>query len=251
MAPANTGKVRVRIEGAKAVPEPELRAVLCIDKPGCAPGASNREVLDRDVLYLQAALYDRGYVQSKVDAPKVSAAADGAIEVTFPIEENDRYKLGAIDVVELDAANKPTAALGGDATVRAFVRGKPGDWFSRAAFVEDLGKLRTHYRDAGYARVEADPETELDATAHTLKLRVPIRRGPLVTIEKVTVTPQSAVQVVVAMAQRVGVGSGARYAETPLVRLKQELAKGGVEVDVAQRDVPGHPDRVIVVVEVH
>jgi outer membrane protein insertion porin family len=155
-----------------------------------------------------------------------------------------------MDVLEVDAANKPVPMLGGDAKVRAMFRSKTGDWFSRTVMVEDLGKLRTLYRDAGYASVEADPETELDPSARSMRLRIPIRRGPIVTLDRVQVSPATATQVVAPVATRLGVTTGARYAETALTTLKAELAKSGVEVDVVQAEVKGHPDRVTITIEV-
>ena len=42
------------------------------------------------------------------------------------------------------------------------IHAQSGDYFNRAELIKDLQAVRTLYRDAGFANVEAEPETELD-----------------------------------------------------------------------------------------
>lgn len=237
------GRVRVHFEGAVQVPVSALAAAVEIDKPGKSAGASNREVLERDQLLVSAVLYDFGFVQAKVREPIVEVADDGAVEVTFRIEEGARFRLTKLEVRETDDAGRAVAPL---ATMR---RAKAGDWFSRKALADDLADVRRAYHDAGYAFVEADPETAIDAAARTIELVVPIKRGPVVSYGKVDVRPEALRAIVRPALTRAGVVPGARYSETNLERVKRELSAQAVEVAIATVQPPGAKDRVDVVFE--
>ncbi|PIE05421.1 MAG: outer membrane protein assembly factor BamA, partial [Sorangium cellulosum] len=88
---------------------------------------------------------------------------------------------------EENAEGHEVEPLGGRRALREMVRAKSGDVFMRAELAADLQKIRTLYRDAGYAHVEADPETNLDPERERVDVVVPIRRGPLVHIERISV----------------------------------------------------------------
>ncbi len=67
------------------------------------------------------------------------------------------------------------------------LRAKSGDYFNRAEVLEDLGAVRTLYRDQGYANVDANPQTKLLAATNEVDVIVPIQRGPLVRFDRIEV----------------------------------------------------------------
>ncbi len=71
------------------------------------------------------------------------------------------------------------------------VRAKSGDYFNRAALLEDLQAVRTLYRDHGYANVDATPQTNLDPATQEVDVVIPVERGPLVYFERIEVRGNS------------------------------------------------------------
>lgn len=243
--PRAGSNVRVHVVGAHQVSETELAAVLQIDKPERSAGHSNRDVLERDVLLLQAELYDHGYVQAKVEQPSVAIGPDGVIDVTYTIEEGARFHLSKLDVEEKDERTGKLVT-----PLQNPKEAKVGEWFSRKALLHDVLSIQTAYRDVGYGNVDVVPESQIDPGARTIEIKIVIKRGPIVTFHAVRVDPPDAL-VAADTAKRNGVMAGARFSETNLERTKTELASKGFHVDVAIQEVRGKPDAVDVLIEVH
>jgi len=239
LLPSEIGRiVRVHFRGAHHVPEQALRDAIAIDKVGSVSGAKNREVIERDVLYVQAILYDYGHIQSRVQEPLVEIAADGAIEVTYIFEEGPRFRLGALTVSDADGA--PLATL---------EHAKQGDWFSRKILVDDLAGIRHVYRDAGYANVEADPEAQIEPSTNVVTIAIPIKRGPIMSFEKVKIEPEN--ELIAGIVKRNGVVSGARFSETKLETIKREAAREHMQVEVSTAQNKSKADRIDVTFEPH
>jgi outer membrane protein insertion porin family len=151
-------------------------------------GPYRQDVFERDVLLLNALYYDKGYMNVSIGTPRVMLTPDReGIEITLLIHEGPRFKIRQLKVYERDADGKEVEPLGGRRALRQLIRAKSGDYFNRAELVKDLGAVRTLYRDAGYANVEAEPETELDPVKHEVDIIIPIRRGPLVHVERIEI----------------------------------------------------------------
>ena len=236
--------MRVHFEGLVELKESDLQPVVDIDKPKKNIGASNRDVLERDTLLVQAELYDRGYIASKLKEPRIDIGADGVIDVTFHVEEGGRYRMSKVWVEELDDTKKSVSPL------ETIKRAKSGDWFSRKVLVDDIRDITTKYRNAGYALADVLPETEIDPSAHTVAIKVAIKRGPIVSYHAIEIDPPSAT-VAADAARKLGVKPGARYSETALEQIKQELARQGVRCDISTHAAKGKPDGIDVVIEVH
>jgi outer membrane protein insertion porin family len=246
-APANvpTGKnVRVHFEGLTVLTEADLAPVVEIDKPGKNVGASNRDVLERDVLLVLAELYDRGYINGKVEPPRIDIAADGVIDVSFHVEEGVRVRVSTIAVEELDDAKKPVTPLG------TIEQAKAGDWFSRKAIIKEVQAINTKYRDAGYAMAEVTPETEIDLAKQSIAITIKIKRGHVMTYGTVKIVPPSAT-IAVDAAKKAGVTPGARYSETKFESIKKDLEPKGVRVELSWTLTRGKPDAIDATIEVH
>ena len=135
---------RVHFEGLHDVPESALRGAVRDD--------------GHDDLWLLAALYDQGYIQAKVASSK-KVADDGAMDVTYRIEEGPRFRVRAIAVHERGSPN----------AVASLSRTKAGDWFSRRLVIEDIAELRTRF-----GQREIVPAIAVDANARAVDLDVVI-----------------------------------------------------------------------------
>jgi outer membrane protein insertion porin family len=180
--------VNVRFDGNHALTDADVRATL-------TNGAAHvrRDEFERGVLLLTAAYYDKGYVRVRTD---VAGTPDDAV---VHITEGERFRLSAFDVVEIDREGKRTELLPAAAALPPEVARSVGDWFNRGALVAWLQKLRHTYQDAGFANVEADPETALDVEHQQVRVFLPIHRGELVRVSEVRVvglkgTPEALVR---------------------------------------------------------
>lgn len=183
---------RITFVGNYNVPEEELRAGMQTGQSGFfsfgSGGPYRQDIFERDVLLLNALYYDKGYMNVQIGTPRVMLTPDReGIEITLLIHEGPRFKIRQLKVYERDADGKEVEPLGGRRALRQMVRAKSGDYFNRAELVKDLQSVRTLYRDAGYANVEAEPETELDPVKREVDIIIPIKRGPLVRVERIEI----------------------------------------------------------------
>jgi len=176
---------RITFVGNYNVPDEDLRAVMQTGQGGFlgfgSGGSYRQDIFERDVLLLNALYYDKGYLNISIGTPRVMLTPDReGIEITLLIHEGPRFKIRQLRLYERDPDGKEVEPLGGRRALRQLVRAKSGDYFNRAEMVKDLGAVRTLYRDAGYANVEAEPEIEVDPVHREVDIVVPIRRGPRV-----------------------------------------------------------------------
>jgi outer membrane protein insertion porin family len=219
--------VRIHFPGVKEVSEDELRSIVWIDKDASPSGdpASDapRSILERDMLLLAAGYYDRGYIMVKIGEPVVTEAQNEPfVDITVKIDEGPRMRIRNIKVFE------------GSVDMRMHISVPDGAWFARDVLVRELAALRTHYRNQGYANVEAEPETEIDPVTKTVDIRVPIKRGPLVKIERIDVVG-NVKTAKAAILERVLLAPGDLFHETKLEQSKERvMAMGAFErIDVS------------------
>jgi len=147
-----------------------------------------REFFDEDVLRMQALYYDRGYLNVSVGSPRVELTPDRQqIDVTVPIKEGPRFRIGRLRVIEMSDDGSEVEPLGGRRAVREKIDAQPGDWFSRTKLTEGIEGITRHYRDASFAKVAVEPETELDADRRIVHITVGIRRGPPCHVERIEI----------------------------------------------------------------
>jgi outer membrane protein insertion porin family len=159
---------RIDFPGARRIDQDALRALVRrasgdIDAAG---GAYRAEMLDEDIMKIDAAYYDAGMVNVKVGSPVVVIDEGRArVVVKVPIVEGDVFRIGAI-------AWKGVAA--GDVARYASELGvKSGDVFTRTALATGLDKLRSLERDRGH-KGDVDPATAIDTTRHVIDLTIEV-----------------------------------------------------------------------------
>lgn len=230
---------KITFVGNHKLPDDELRAVMLSAQGGflgLGSGAAYRkDVFERDVLMIQALYADKGFLAIQVSTPRVMLTPDReGIEVTIIIEEGPQFSVKRLDVYEVDPEGREIEPLGGRKALRQLVTMKAGDTFNRAALIKDLQSVKTLYKDAGYANVEADPQTQLDFDKREVSIRVPIKRGPLVHIGRIEVRGNTKTSDKV-IRRELTIIEGQLYSETGLEdSRKRVLALGFFErVDVS------------------
>ncbi len=246
---------RVMFLGNYHISETELRDGLFTGNGGFfafgSGGPFRQDAFERDVAMLSAIYYDRGYLQVSVATPRIELTPDRAgIEVSITIDEGPRFRIRQLRVYEKGANGREVEPLEGRRNLRMMVRAESGDYFNRAALLEDLERIRALYRNAGYAHVEANPETRVDAESREVDVIVPIVRGPLVHFERIEFRGNTKTRDKV-LRRELEISEGEVYSESNLEESKRRITALGYFERVDVSTEPGSaPDRMNVYFEV-
>src|SRR5208282_2381941 len=119
----------ISLIGAIKVPADVLRAEMATHEGTylsfiTQEGTYREEMFQRDLAVIEAAYYDRGYLQVKVEKPSVSLSPDKKyIFIDIRIEEGDPYRISKIDFAGDLLFPKEQLYLQ--------VVSRPGEYFSR------------------------------------------------------------------------------------------------------------------------
>jgi outer membrane protein insertion porin family len=246
---------RVTFIGNDSIPTEELRSLMFIGNPGFfafgSGGPFRQDAFERDIAVISATYYDRGFLAAQVSTPRVMLTPDRTgIELTVTIDEGPRYKIRQLRVYERGDGGKEVEPIGGRRNLRMMVRAKSGDYFNRAALLEDLQAIRTLYRDNGFANVDANPQTQLDPATNEVDVIVPVDRGPLVHFERIEVRGNGKTRDKV-IRRELEVYEGGQFHETKLEKSKRRVTALGYfeRVDVSTEQGSA-PDKMNVYIEV-
>jgi outer membrane protein insertion porin family len=248
---------RITFIGNEHVSDAELRDQIQTGSGGFlsfgSGGPYRQDIFERDVLMLSALYYDRGYLSVQIGTPRVMLTPDrSGIDITVVIHEGPRYKIRQLRIYERDPDNpeREIEPLGGRRALRQMVREKSGDDFNRAELIKDLQAARTLYRDAGFANVEAEPQTELDPVHQQVDIVIPIKRGPPVRIERIEVRGNTKTRDKV-VRREMEIQEGQLFSETGLENSKRRVTALGYfdRVDLSTEQGSA-PDKIVVHIEV-
>jgi outer membrane protein insertion porin family len=171
-------------EGARAFKPRELKKVMQTKEKwlfSFITGAGNldNEVLKTDSERLTAFYYDHGYIDVRIDEPKVERQPDG-LSVTIKIDEGDQYKVGKVDIAGELLPDMKAA--------RGKLNLTSGEVFRASKLRDDITALTEVYGDQGYAFVNVTPDTAVSPAEKTVDVTYKVSKGPGVTIDKIEVT---------------------------------------------------------------
>jgi outer membrane protein insertion porin family len=210
-----------------------------------------RDFFEEDVLRMQALYYDRGYLNVQVLSPRIELTPDRQqIDITVPVREGPRFKIGRLRVIEQDADGNEVEPLGGRRVVREKVEAEPGEWFSRTKLSEGIESITRHYRDEGFAKAEIAPETDLNAEKRTVDVAVVIRRGPECHLERIEIQGNDKTRDRV-IRREILTSEGEKYSQSLLEASKERInALGYFErVDMSEAD-GDQPNGLVITYEV-
>jgi outer membrane protein insertion porin family len=141
--------------------------------------------LDEDAERVRSEYQNRGYYKVIVQDPKVDIKDTGhkgfhvpliqhgpgkSADITIPLEEGDRYRLGAITF-------KNNKAVSNLKLLRAQFPIKDGDYFSREKIAKGLENLRKAYGTLGYINFTSVPSPTFDEDKKVINLDIDIDEG--------------------------------------------------------------------------
>lgn len=247
----------IRFIGNNSISESELRGVMSTSTGNffsflSSSGNFREEAFRNDVDLLHAAYYDRGYLSVEIAQPRVQLSPDRRfIDIVLNVREGPRYRIGRLRVSEVNAEGDEVEPLGGRRVLREMIQAQAGDWFSRTVVGRDIVGVQTHYRDQGFANVEVTPDMQPDARRRTVDLTVRIVRGPVVHIHRIEIRGNSKTSERV-IRREMALLEGERYSESDYQASRRRvMALGYFErVDLSTEPVEGHPELLVVNVEV-
>ena len=126
--------------------------------------------------------WDEGYVKVRIGEPSIELSPDRSqIYIRVAIEEGERFKTGAVDVMGDFLPSTPKDKL----MERVLL--KEGDWFNSSKLRETINRLGEVYKDEGYAYVNLVPNTRVDENTKTVTLNIEIEKGPKIRIGKIRI----------------------------------------------------------------
>ncbi len=233
---------RIRFRGNKHVNDRTLRAAMKNLKPIGIPHSIFLEnlfsktydatKLEEDTERVRAEFQNRGYFKVLVDDPKTEIHDTGhagfhvpglqpglgkSVDITMPIEEGDRYRLGKITFIH----NK---AISNAAALRSLFPMKDGEIFSREKVAKGLENLRKAYGEAGYINFTSVPDTKFDDEKKIVNLEIDVDEGKQFYVRRIefqgnTTTRDKVIRREIALEE--GQIYNSRYWELSLLRLNQ------------------------------
>jgi len=174
---------RIIFEGNKAFSGGDLRDIIGTKEEWIFSFLTNRGVLDRDMLTNDVAILsnyynDHGYVENKIDDPVVLRGRDG-LEVVFRLTEGPQYRVGKVEI-------------GGDLIqdgqqMLKSIKLTTGQIFRGSRLRDDITTISDMYSNKGFAFVQVDPVTKIDATSKIVDVALVIAKGPPVYFNRVLV----------------------------------------------------------------
>lgn len=170
-------------EGNTAFSADQLSSILATRKKNflsrfMSTGVLNRDALKTDTERLTAFYYDHGYINVRVDEPKVARKDDG-LYVTMRIDEGEQFQMGEVafsgDVPEDQEDAKGRVAL------------EKGKTFKASILRDDVFRLTGYFSDQGYAFVNVEPETAVNPETKMVDVTYRVDKGPEVYIDRIEV----------------------------------------------------------------
>lgn len=217
----------IRFEGARAFSKRQLLKNMQTQEKwllSFLTGAGNldSEVLKTDLERLTAFYYDHGYIDVKIDEPKIERRDDG-LHVTIRIDEGQPYNVGRVDIAG--------DLLPDMAPARQQLKLKPGDRFRTSRLREDISMLTDFYGDAGYAFVNVSPDTDVDPSVRTVDVTYKVSKGPEVFIDRILISGNTKTRDKV-IRRELRLGEQERFSGTKLKRSQERLRRLGFFEDI-------------------
>ncbi len=225
-------------------------------------GTYKEELAEIDLLAIEAVYQDRGYINVRVNQPRVKLSADKTrIAITIPIVEGEQFTLSGFDIAgelliedpaeyERIQAEEPERIVFSKQDLVERTNVRAGDIFARSAVAQDVLAIADRYRNEGYAYVNISPETRVDEEKRTIDLTLQIAAGPRVRIERIEVTGNTKTQDRV-IRRELRIYEGEYYSASQLRLSEQRTTALGFfeKVDVTTRQ-GSEPDRMVVIFDV-
>lgn len=263
---------KIRFEGNKRVKSRDLRAAMRNLRPIGIPHSIIFEnllsrtydstKLEEDTERVRDALQQRGFFKALVSDPQVNIRdthgsmlnpfnrkPGKAVDITMPVEEGDRYRLGTIKF-------KNTKAVKNVQALRGLFPLKDGAVFDVAQLRKGIENIRKAYGELGYINFTAQPNFDFDEAKKIINLTIDVDEGKPYSIRRIefvgnTTTRDKVIRRELAVDE--GGVYNSRLWEISLLRLNQlqyfEPLKPEEDTDIKKNEQDGTVDLTLKVKE--
>jgi outer membrane protein insertion porin family len=194
---------RIKFVGNKTVKSRDLRQAMHFLKPIGVPHSIFLEnlfaktydatKLDDDMELVREALQNRGFFKGNVGDPQTQIRDTGhakfhvflihpgpgkAMDITIPIDEGERYKLGGITF-------KGNKAITNTAALRSLFAIKDGDIFNREKIAKGLENLKNAYGTQGYINFTSVPTPRIDEDKKLVYFDIDVDEGKQFSVRRI------------------------------------------------------------------
>jgi outer membrane protein insertion porin family len=192
---------KIKFEGNKKLRSRELRAAMKNTRPIGIPHSIILESifdktfdaskLSEDQERVRFAYQQKGYFKALVQDPQTKIRDTGGgfhfgplgkagkrVDITIPIEEGDRYRLGSITFKN----NKTITNTEG---LRRLFAMKDGDIFNSELVRKGLDNLRKAYGELGYINFTSVPDTQIDDDKKLINLIIDVDEGKAFSVRRI------------------------------------------------------------------
>jgi outer membrane protein insertion porin family len=194
---------RIKFVGNKTVKSRELRQAMHFMKPIGVPHSIFLENLfaktydathlEDDMELVREALQNRGFFKGNVGDPQTKIRDTGhpgfhvflirpglgkAMDITIPIDEGERYKLGGITF-------KGNKAITNTAALRSLFAIKDGDIFNREKIAKGLENLKNAYGTQGYINFTSVPQPRIEEDKKLVYFDIDVDEGKQFSVRRI------------------------------------------------------------------
>jgi outer membrane protein insertion porin family len=206
-------------------------------------GTYSEPLFVQDLRKVEKLYTDAGYLRVEVGEPVVVAEKEG-INVTVPIHEGQRFKVGKLEIKGDDSVDL--------AALHELLELKEGDIFNRSFLTEDVARITEYYADRGFYFANVTPLSNLSASTEIVDVTFQVRKGPLYFIRNIDVSGNT-LTVDDVVRREVPIVEGQLYSQRQVMLARGRIERLGFfeEVDLRMEptDDPEQLDMNISVVE--
>lgn len=240
---------QINIVGNHDFSEKELLKQFTLSTPGWLTWISkndqySKQKLSGDLETLRSFYLNRGYLEFNIDSTQVSISPDKKdIYLTINITEGPRYTVS--DVKLAGDMKVPESEL------RALIKLKPGDRFSRAKLTESTKAISDRLGNEGYAFANVNAAPEVDKANHKVAFTFYVDPAKRVYVRRVNVTGNTRTRDQV-IRREMRQLEGSWFSAEKVRRSRERLERLGFfsDINVETPAVPGTTDQVDVNVNV-
>jgi outer membrane protein insertion porin family len=174
---------KISFEGNQHFSEGELKGLMATKEEWLFSFITNRGVLERDILTNDIAIlsnhyYDHGYIDHKLDEPVILRERDG-LEVVIRVDEGQQYRVGKVEIGgELIQDGRQMLKQ---------VKLTSGQIFRGSRLRDDITTLTDMYANKGFAFVQVEPLTKVNAPEKKVDVALIVTKGPPVYFNRILI----------------------------------------------------------------
>ncbi|RWX75602.1 outer membrane protein assembly factor BamA [Neorhizobium lilium] len=239
----------ITFSGNQAYSTGRLKAVIATKESGPLSFLTRKDVYNEDKLHadeesLRQFYYSHGYPDFRViSSQAVLDEASNKYNITFTVEEGERYQFGNVDV-------ESTVSGVSSEDLKGLVETRSGDVYDSRQIQKTIDSISKRVAAAGYPFARVTPRGDRNFENHTVGVSYMVDQGERAYVERIEVRGNTRTRDYV-IRREFDFSEGDAFNQNMISRAKRRLEALGYFTSVNITTAPGSaPDRVVVIVDV-